>query len=118
MRISSVRVVLSFFTIFWCGMVPAQEYKSLQGRYAVSGAHLVDPMPGEKRDRAVFFIEGQAAIDMYNGMSQKPAKDRCAADLTSKSAGNLVCSKTDDNKFFCSFAVSMKDGRTLNGRTC
>ncbi|MDH0867595.1 hypothetical protein [Mitsuaria sp. GD03876] len=96
----------------------AQEYRPLQGKYAIAGAHLVDPAPGEKRDRAVMFIEGDAAADMFKDMPQKAVKDQCAGDLVSKSAGNLVCSKANDGKYFCSFAVGLKDGRLLNGRSC
>jgi hypothetical protein len=51
-------------------------------------------------------------------MLQKPVKDRCADDLISKRAGNLVCSKLDAAKFFCTFGVSLRDGRILNGRAC
>ena len=100
------------------GLVAAQEFHSLTGRYALATSNMVDPVPGEKPDRTIMFVEGKAAEDIYNGMPQKPGKDRCASDAVSKTAGNFVCSKLDSGKFFCTFGVNLRDGRILNGRAC
>jgi hypothetical protein len=75
-------------------------------------------MPGEKADRIVVFIEGKAAEEMYNGISQKPVRDRCAHDVVSKKVGNFVCSKLNVGTFFCTLGIGLRDGRILNGRTC
>jgi hypothetical protein len=96
----------------------AQEFHPVVGRYALTTSNMVDPEPGARPDRTILFIEGSAAKEMYDGMTQKPMKDQCAIDLISKKAGNLVCSKLNSGKFFCTFGVSLKDGRILNGRAC
>jgi hypothetical protein len=105
-------------TLGGVGLADAQEFRPLAGRYALTSANMVDPTPGEKPDRVVVFIEGSAAEQMYMGMPQKPAKDRCAGDVLSKKAGNLVCSKLDSGKHFCTFGVGLKDGQIRNGRVC
>ena len=105
-------------TLSCAGFADAQEFRPLTGRYALTSANMVDPTPGEKSDRVVVFIEGSAAEQMYMGMLQKPAKDRCVGDGLSKKSGNLVCSKLDSGKHFCTFGVGLKDGQIRNGRVC
>lgn len=100
------------------GLADAQELRPLTGRYALASANMVDPTPAEKPDRVVIFIESSAAEEMYVGMPQRPAKDRCADDVLSKKAGNLVYSKLDSGKHFCTFGVSLKDGQIRSGRVC
>ena len=117
MRLLALAVALmSAFAI--AGLAIGQEFRPLAGRYALTTSNMVDSIPGEKPDRVIVFVEGKAAEDIFKGMAQKPTKDRCASDIVSKMAGNLVCSKLDAGKFFCSFGVSLHDGRILNGRTC
>lgn len=106
------------FVCFAASLTIAGDFRSLTGRYALTTAGLVDPMPNEKPDRVVFFLEGKSAEEMYKGMSQVPTKDVCARDALSKRAGNLVCSRLDSGSFFCTFGIGLLNGHLLNGRAC
>lgn len=94
-------------------------YKKLSGSYAVSSKNLIDPAPGEKKDRMVFFLEGDAAMDMYNKISGPAIKDPCSEELTTKTSGGLTCSKeVGTNVYTCTFGVMFKSGLLIKAKVC
>jgi len=97
----------------------ATGYKKIAGSYAISSRNLIDPAPGEKKDRAVFFLEGDAAMDMYNKMSVAAKEDPCSEDLITKSSGGLICSKEiSTNVYTCTFGVLLKSGTLVKASVC
>lgn len=112
---------ITFFLLLVVGCVVRAadtDFRALTGKYAFRSANIVDPQPGEKFDRMVFFLEGKGAVDLFERMPQKAVRSECAGDLVSKTAGDLVCSKERSGDVFCSFAIDMRRGRLVNGRAC
>ena len=94
-------------------------YKKLAGSYAISSKNLIDPAPGEKQDRAVFFLEGDSAMDIYNRMSGSAIKDTCAEELLTKTSGGLTCSKEVGSSIYtCTFGVMLKSGALVEAKVC
>lgn len=47
------------------GGVSSQEYTEISGSYTLASRNIVDPAPGEKRDRAAFFFNSDTAKSIY-----------------------------------------------------
>ncbi|MBX9402514.1 hypothetical protein K4L06_14470 [Lysobacter sp. BMK333-48F3] len=96
-----------------------QGYRKLSGSYAITSAHLVDPGPAQKRDRAVFFVESDAAKDLYQAMKGKAVRDPCSDELTTKTAGGLACSKEVGREVYtCAFGVRLESGTLIGAKVC
>lgn len=98
--------------------VSAQEFKQLEGQYAISSKSIIDPPASEKKDRALFSIHGSGAKELFDSMAVPAIKDKCSAELVTKSAGALECSKNTLGIYQCTFGVLLKTGNTIKGRVC
>lgn len=93
-------------------------FQPLAGEYAIASKTLIDPPPEEKKDRALFFIEGDAAREMFAAMPAPPRRDRCEPDSVTKIAGGLLCSMTSAGDYLCSFGLLLASGAVTRGSVC
>lgn len=108
-----------YLILFATAPASAQEYRSLEGQYAIASKTLLDPPPGETRDRAVFSIQGDGAKAIYESMGIAAARDQCNDDLLTKSAGSLECSmRVAAGAYQCTFAIMLSTGELSVGRVC
>lgn len=96
----------------------AQEFKALDGQYAISSKTFLDPPPKEKKDRVLFSMHGNSAKEIFDSMDAPAKKDKCSANLVTKSAGSLECSKSATGVYQCTFGVLLNSGATTKGRIC
>jgi hypothetical protein len=95
----------------------AQEFKPITGQYGIASKTILDPPPGEKKDRVLLFIHGSGARDVYEAMPGRGRNDACGGGLL-KSAGGLACSKSTDGNYQCSLGVLLATGATVQGSVC
>lgn len=108
--------------VFTAGALASDDgygYRKLSGSYAIASSHLVDPGPAQKRDRAVFLLESDAARDLYKAMKGNAVRDPCSEELTTKTAGGLACSKEVGREVYtCVFGVKLESGTLIGARVC
>ena len=110
----SILAILLCLTIF---RSYAQEYRKLEGTYAIASATLIDPPKNEKKDRVVMLIKGGAAKEIYDGILGKAKKSLCNPEIFMKTSGNLVCTK-ESNFYACNIAILLKSGETASAIVC
>lgn len=117
-----LRIMLFFLCLVAAGVVASQQvngYKNLVGKYAVSSRNLVDPLPNEKKDRVAFFIEGEAAAEIYSSLPVKEIKYQCDDALLRKASGGLVCTKDPlRREYICTFGVILETGKLVDASLC
>jgi hypothetical protein len=96
----------------------AQDFKKLEGQYAISSKTLLDPPTDEKKDRVLLSIHGLGAKELFDTMASPAKKDKCSGDLQTKSAGGLECSKSAGGTYQCTVGVLLTTGTTVKGRVC
>jgi hypothetical protein len=93
-------------------------YAPLKAYYFFSGPDLDKPAAQQHVDRVVFYIEGEAAREMYERMTV-PAIPDCSPHSRVKQAGNLTCrSVQSDEDFVCAVAIGLADGQSLPSVRC
>jgi hypothetical protein len=98
------------------GLISAAEFKPLTGQYAITGPSLQDAPPDERPDRAMLFLDGDAARDVYRGMTAAAKPQVCAPDTAVvKSAGGMECmfDASDDN-YACWISVGLETGEAVH----
>ncbi len=95
----------------------AQEYRKLEGSYAIASATLIDPPKNEKKDRVVLFIDGAAAKEIYDGMAGEAKKFACSDEMLLKTSGNLTCTK-ESGIYACHVAILLSSGNTASALVC
>lgn len=120
MKITTLTFSLAFLATMTTSILVAGEgYKKLRGSYAVSSATLVDPLPDQKEDRMAFFLEGDAARDMFKNLPGPARKDACSEKLVTKTSGGLSCSRdVSGDVYTCSFAIMFDKGRLVSASVC
>lgn len=118
MKNASLLVAIACLTAI--GALGASEgFKKLTGSYMIASKNLIDPAPGEKKDRVALFLEGDAARDIYNQMPGPARKNACSSDLRTKSSGGLICSKDlSRNDYQCTVGVILKTGAVVDVSVC
>lgn len=96
----------------------ALDVKPLAGSYAIGSATLVDPPPGEKKDRLLLYLDGDAAREVYEAMPAPARADACDPDLRTKSAGALECSLSKAGEYTCAVGILLEQGTTVKASTC
>lgn len=117
-------LVLSFFALFAVtASAQDNEYGKLDGEFRITGEHLVDPAPEDKRNRVSFYLKGESAKAIFDAMPIPARRMDCDGKpmenfpLT-KVAGELECSKDDKDRYYCSVAVSLENGQTTTSTVC
>jgi hypothetical protein len=97
----------------------AQDYKKIDAEYAITSKTIVDPPPGEKKDRVLIFIKGLGARDIYEGIPGAGKKSACSEGTLIKSAGDLECMKNvNAGSYVCGVGILLQTGATVSGLTC
>lgn len=96
----------------------AMDTRPLSGTYAIGSATLVDPPPGESKDRVLFYIDGAAAKEIYDAMQVEARPSVCDPSLRSKTAGMLECSRSPGGDHECSIGVLLTKGASVRASVC
>lgn len=100
------------------GAAHAFDTLPLIGTYAIGSATLVDPPPGEKKDRLFLYLDGATAKQVYDAMEAPARASACDPDLRTKAAGNLECSRSKAGDYSCSVGVSVVTGVAVKASVC
>jgi hypothetical protein len=97
------------------GHVVGSEYKPMSGQYAITGPTLMDAPADEKQDRVVLFLEGDAARDVYRGMTAPAKPQVCTPEgAVTKSAGGVTCTfDANDDTYACWIGVRLDSGHAV-----
>lgn len=97
----------------------AAEWKPLQGNYAVTPEHYLDPSESEPKDSHYRIqFSGQAAEDLFNAMKVPASKDECTGAM-SKRVGEMMClRRLSPENFECSFSVNVMAQKIEQGVSC
>jgi hypothetical protein len=97
----------------------AEDLPTVHGELVISREPLSDPMPDSDMV-AYMTLRGQEAVDVYNNMDPKSDyPNACGVDgMTARVAGNLICYKTKESDYLCSFGVRLTDGGLTLGKPC
>jgi hypothetical protein len=99
----------------------AEPAGALTGTYALGGATLVDPPPGEDpRSHYRVFLTGAAAKDLYDALRAAAEDDECLGDGSRvKRSGGISCTHlAADDSYECSFAVGVDGGSVAPATSC
>lgn len=110
------RIALFGLLAMSAGLISASEFKPLTGQYTLTGPSLQDAPADEPRDRVLFFLEGDAARDVYRGMTAEAKPQVCApVSAVVKSAGGMECmfDKSDDS-YACWISVRLDSGEGVH----
>ncbi|PRC93460.1 hypothetical protein [Solimicrobium silvestre] len=111
--------IFSSFLLLTLGVGNAQEIKDVEATYAISSKTIIDPAPGEKKDRVLLFLTGTGAKEIYDSILNPPKSSQCGPNLVVKSANNLECIKdTKTGTYQCRIGVMLDSGKTVKGGAC
>jgi hypothetical protein len=110
------RIALFGLLAMSAGLISASEFKPLTGQYVITGPSLQDAPPDARRDRVVFFLEGDAARDVYRGMTAEAKPQVCAPDdAVVKSAGGMECMfDASDDTYACWISMRFDSGEAVH----
>lgn len=108
-----------FFMCLASSAVYADNSIKLDGDLVISKEPLTDPLP-DGDQVAYMTLRGQDAEKIYQGMDkQQDYKNACNVDgMTARVAGNLICYKSKDARYTCSFGIRLTDGTLVLGSPC
>lgn len=113
--------ILLFISLLLSSMALAHEneWKALDGVYAITGADLIDPLPGNPTDTHLRIdMTGKNAKDLYKSMKSEAVIDECTGVLA-KNIGQMQCLyyQTDD-KYQCHFSINIAQQKIEYGLNC
>ena len=87
---------------------PAADWKGLQGTYALTPEHYLDPPEHEPKDSHLRFqLEGDAARDLYQAMKVAEQTDECTGAAL-KQVGEMRClHHAGDKGYRCNFSIDI-----------
>ena len=113
---------LGWLLIAICGIAGASSFspKPLSGTFAVFGSSPIDPDPNEPQDTHMyFFLEGEAAKELFLAMKEEPEYDSCVDDgSVSKLSRDIVCTESPQKQYVCSFSVDIVKHQLSYGKVC
>lgn len=97
----------------------AADWKGIEGSYAVTPEHYLDPAEGEIKDSHYRIrLRGEAARDLYNAMKSKPAPDECTGG-TAKTQGEMRCIfHAQEKSYECDFSINISEQKIEYGVAC
>lgn len=112
--------LIALSSISVCASLGAQsDYKEMVGKYSFVSHNVVDPLPGEARNRVALFIEGSAAKEIYEKIPSPTVVGQCSAELVFKTAGDLQCAFDREHKdYTCALGVNLVNGKTVAAGVC
>jgi len=98
------------------------QYRTADVKYAVYGVSLGDPVAPSRSDNKIAFeLQGQVAREMFEAMGSDK-KDSCSQDqgvrFRSSDDEKVVCTKSKEGEYSCSFGLDIKSGKSIGGSIC
>lgn len=101
------------------GGASSQEYERISGSYAIVSQNIVDPAPGEKKDRVALSFDSDTARRIFMSMPAASRRNACSADLVTKSSGGLVCSHdVKRGEYQCTVGILLETGDAVDVSVC
>lgn len=99
--------------------VTAANWWPLRGAYAVTGAHALNPPPGEPDDTHYRIqLRGASAAALYDHMKVSPVRDPCTGGRL-KRIGQMRCVLfPKDHSYECDFSIDIARQRIDRGLSC
>ena len=96
----------------------AEEYKSLDATYAISGGMGLDWEHKQGNTHFYLNIKGRPALELFDSLDVVEVIDECV-DAPSKTSGNIYCVKDEMLEHtFCSFGIDLKTNQIVLGSIC
>lgn len=97
----------------------AADWKPIDGTYAITSKHLIDPPADEAKDSHLRVqLTGDTARDLYRAMKVSEAADECTG-ATSKRVGEMQCLLyKDQKKYECHFGIDIMQQKIEYGLAC
>lgn len=96
------------------------SYHPFQGRYAIYGGGLGDPLaPSSKDKRIAFWIDGKVARQMFDAMGPD-LRNVCGAEggQRIRQRAQLSCSYHPRDGYRCNFGFDLVTGLSIGGSLC
>ena len=111
-----------FWILMLAGMASNVAYAGkpagLNGDLVISKEPLSDPLP-DGDPAAYMTLRGKDAKRVYEGMKSQDYQNACGVDgMTARVTGNLICYKSTENDYLCSFGIRLTDGALILGKPC
>lgn len=118
-------LAIVFFLMFGVCLAQSAQtwlfaYEPLNGRYAIYGGSLGDPLPPNRKDqRIAFWIEGRAAKRLFDAMGPD-LRNACGVDgeYRLRQRAELRCSYHPRDGHHCDFGFDLLTGRSIGGSQC
>lgn len=97
----------------------AAEWKPLQGIYAVTPQHYLDPATDERMDTHYRLqLKGDAAKDLFQAMKTDSKVDDCTGGQA-KNLGDMQCLYFKDTESYeCHFSINLNEQKIEYGVAC
>ena len=98
------------------------SYKQAIASYWIYGGGLGDPITPTSKDKKIAFsIEGDAAKQIFEAIGPDK-KDACSEGgdtrFRSRDNENLICTRSKENTYTCSFGFDLDSGKSIGGSIC
>ena len=114
------RSVIFVLLLLVVTIASGDEYKDLKGSYSIGGKSFYDPPVYEPKNTHIYFyLNGEAAKDLFDHMKIKAKSNVCSEDLLWKKIRNMQCTKSKrTSEYNCSFGIDIKNQTIVNGVAC
>jgi hypothetical protein len=100
-------------------LAQSSGYTKIGAQFMITGKDLVDPPPGQKKDRLALFLTGDGAKAIYDALPTAPVGGgACEEGLELKRSGGLICANHGGRSYSCSVAILLKSGETRPLGSC
>ncbi len=114
-----MRIILILLVIAIPSIAFAADWKKVQGIYAVTAEHYIDPSDDEPKDSHYRIqLKGKSAKDLYRAMKVEPVKDECT-DALAKNIGDMQCLYfKGETTYECHFSINLAKQKIEYGVAC
>lgn len=97
-------------------------YRKAETVYRIYGGSLGDPTAPTKGNRKIAFsIRGQAARELFDSIGPD-RHDECTAGsgdrIRHRDNENVLCIRTNEGEYACSFGFDLQTGKSIGGSLC
>lgn len=97
-------------------------YKKAATTYRIYGGSLGDPtVPTVKNKKVAISMEGQAARELFEEIGpdkHDPCMEGSGTRVRFRDKGNVMCSRSKEGEYVCSFGFDLRDGKSIGGSLC
>lgn len=100
-------------------LASSDAWQPLQGEFAVTGEHLIDPPPeAPANSHFRMVLRGKSAEALFHNMLVEPSEDLCTG-AEARRIGELVCLRFEKEQVYeCDFSIRLKTQEIHFGRVC